>query len=107
MLRIELKRSLVGYSWRLGRIAESLGLSRPGKFVYQEDTPSIRGMIFKIKELLEVTEVPDSEAPVKVPRIRKGPKSVDVSEVAVVETSAEPAPKKARKPKAVVEESKE
>lgn len=38
------------------RVMESLGLSRIGKVREHNDTPQIRGMIFKVKHLVEVTQ---------------------------------------------------
>lgn len=38
------------------RVMESLGLGRIGKVREHNDTPQIRGMIFKVKHLVEVTQ---------------------------------------------------
>lgn len=38
------------------RVIESLGLGRIGKVREHNDTPQIRGMIFKVKHLVEVTQ---------------------------------------------------
>jgi large subunit ribosomal protein L30 len=38
------------------RVMESLGLGRIGKVKEHNDTPQIRGMIFKVKHLVEVTQ---------------------------------------------------
>jgi large subunit ribosomal protein L30 len=38
------------------RVMESLGLSRIGKVREHNDTPQIRGMIFKVKHLVKVTQ---------------------------------------------------
>lgn len=35
-----------------------LGLTRLGQTVEQPDTPAIRGMIYKVRHLVTVTEVP-------------------------------------------------
>ncbi|MGI6240146.1 MAG: 50S ribosomal protein L30 [Christensenellales bacterium] len=41
------------------RTVEALGLRRIGHTVIKEDTPQIRGMIFKVKHLIQVEEIED------------------------------------------------
>jgi len=36
---------------------KALGLSRPNKFVIQNDTPQIRGMVRKVHHLVKVEEI--------------------------------------------------
>ncbi len=36
---------------------KALGLSRPNRFVIQNDTPQIRGMIRKVSHLVKVEEI--------------------------------------------------
>ncbi len=36
---------------------EALGLHRIGQTVVKEDTPAIRGMIFKVKHMVKVEEI--------------------------------------------------
>lgn len=57
MLRIKLVRSTVAHKWRTRRVVESLGLRKMNQVVEHDDTPSIRGMIHRVKELLQVEEV--------------------------------------------------
>jgi large subunit ribosomal protein L30 len=57
MLRIKLLRSTVGYQWRTRRVVESLGLRKINQVVEHNDTPNIRGMIHRVKELLHVEEL--------------------------------------------------
>jgi large subunit ribosomal protein L30 len=57
MLRIKLIRSTVAHQWRTRRVVESLGLRKINQVVEHDDTPSIRGMIHRVKELLHVEEV--------------------------------------------------
>jgi large subunit ribosomal protein L30 len=59
-LKITLVRSTIGYEKSQGATAVALGLKKRGSSVVQNDNPQVRGMIFKIKHLLEVSEV---EAP--------------------------------------------
>ena len=50
------KKSTIGYPKGQGRTIVSLGLHRLHQTVEHEDTPSIRGMIFKVQHLVEVSE---------------------------------------------------
>jgi large subunit ribosomal protein L30 len=58
-LRITYKKSMIGYAKDQKETVKSLGLSKLGKSVVQPDNPSIRGMIFKVRHLVEVEEVGD------------------------------------------------
>ena len=55
-LKITLKRSPIGYEMSQRATAEALGLRRLNQTVVQEDSPAIRGMVFKISHLLQVEE---------------------------------------------------
>ena len=50
------KRSTIGLAWRQRRVIASLGLRRLNHTVEHEDTPSIRGMVQKVRHLVEVRE---------------------------------------------------
>lgn len=67
MLKITLKRSLIGYEKSQRLTANALGLGKVGSVATQPDNQAIRGMIFKIKHVLEVAEVPEAaqSAPAK------------------------------------------
>lgn len=56
LLRITLVRSPIGYSFMQKRTVRALGLRRMHQVVEQQDTPVIRGMIFKVKHLVTVEE---------------------------------------------------
>ena len=56
-LHIKYVKSAIGYSKKQKRTVEALGLRRLGQVVEQEDTPVIRGMVFKVRHLVEVQEV--------------------------------------------------
>ena len=58
-LRITYKKSIIGYSQDQKDTIHSLGLRKLGKSVIKPDNASIRGMIFKVKHLVEVEEVGD------------------------------------------------
>ena len=59
-IAITLKRSTIGYARNQRRVVASLGLRRLHQTVEHEDTPSIRGMVQKVRHLLEVSESPSS-----------------------------------------------
>ncbi len=56
-IEITLKRSLAGCREDQRATAIGLGLKRPHSKVVKDDTPSIRGMIEKIRHLLSVKEI--------------------------------------------------
>lgn len=57
MLKITLKRSLIGKPEKQRRIVTALGLRRLNHSVIHKDVPSIRGMINKVPHMLKVEEV--------------------------------------------------
>ncbi len=57
MLKITLRRSLIGRPEKHRRIARALGLRKLNKSVIHNDVPSIRGMINKISHMIEVEEL--------------------------------------------------
>jgi large subunit ribosomal protein L30 len=56
-LRITYRKSSIGFSKDQKATVRSLGLRKLNSVVIQEDTPAVRGMIFKVKHLLHVEEV--------------------------------------------------
>jgi large subunit ribosomal protein L30 len=59
-LRVKLVRSKIGNNVRNNRIVTALGLRKMNQVVEHNDTPEIRGMIHKVKHMLEVEEVKQS-----------------------------------------------
>jgi large subunit ribosomal protein L30 len=55
-LKVTLLRSPIGFNEKQGRVVESLGLRRIRQTVELNDTPETRGMIHKVRHLVEVTE---------------------------------------------------
>ena len=55
-IKVTWKKSTIGFSLTQRRTIESLGLRRLNHTVEHEDTPSIRGMVSKVRHLVEVTE---------------------------------------------------
>ncbi len=56
MLKVTLKRSLIGKPQKHKKILWSLGLRRPNQSIIQKDTPSLRGVIQKVPHLIVVEE---------------------------------------------------
>jgi large subunit ribosomal protein L30 len=56
-LRITYVRSAIGYNVRQKRTIRSLGLRRLGDQVEHEDNEAIRGMIRRVRHLVQVEEV--------------------------------------------------
>jgi large subunit ribosomal protein L30 len=51
------KKSDIGYPKDQRLTIAALGLRRLNRTVEHEDTPAIRGMIFKVRHLIEVQEI--------------------------------------------------
>lgn len=56
-LQVTLVRSSIGYDKTQKATAAALGLRKLNKTVVHNDTPQIRGMIYKIRHLVLVEEV--------------------------------------------------
>ncbi len=56
-LKITQVRSLIGRPQKQRRIIEALGLRKNQSAVMHNDTPAIRGMVFKVRHLVTVEEV--------------------------------------------------
>ena len=56
-LKITQVRSVIGRPRKHRRVIEALGLKRNQTTVVHDDTPSIRGMVFKVRHLVNVEEV--------------------------------------------------
>ena len=54
MIKITLKRSVIGFNEKQRRTVRSLGLGRVGSVVVQEESPVILGMIRIVTHLLDV-----------------------------------------------------
>ena len=61
-LRIKLVRSLIGYERSQRRTVRALGLRRLHQTVEHEDTPTIRGMVHKVRHLMEVALLAETPA---------------------------------------------
>jgi len=56
-LRVTYRKSSIGYSKDQKATIRSLGLRKLNSSVLHDDTPTIRGMLFKVKHLVSVEEV--------------------------------------------------
>lgn len=56
-LRITWKKSAIGYKEDQKRTIRALGLHRLSQTVEQPDTRAVRGMVLKVRHLLDVVEV--------------------------------------------------
>lgn len=56
MLKITLKKSVIGRIQKHKKTIQALGLRKIGQTVEKEDNPAIRGMIQQVSYLVEVEE---------------------------------------------------
>jgi large subunit ribosomal protein L30 len=56
-LRIRQVKSASGHRFDQGRTIEALGIRHLNHTVEHNDTPQIRGMIFKVRHLVQVEEI--------------------------------------------------
>ncbi|MBK15502.1 MAG: 50S ribosomal protein L30 [Chloroflexi bacterium] len=56
-LNVKWKKSTIGKSATQRATIESLGLRKLNQEVIHEDSPAIRGMLFKVRHLVEVEEI--------------------------------------------------
>lgn len=57
ILSIAYKKSAIGYPQNQKKVVKALGFRCLNDIVEHDDTPQIRGMVHKIRHLLEVTEI--------------------------------------------------
>jgi len=55
-LKITLRKSTIGFNRNQAKVVQSMGLRRIGHSVELTDTPATRGMILKVRHLVEVGE---------------------------------------------------
>lgn len=99
MLKITLAKSVIGNTPKNRRTVRALGLSKTGRSVLQNDTPTIRGMIHHVKHLLHVEEVEGE----KTTRARRGKAVTGTptkAKAAPASAEAEPAKAAPKKPAA-------
>ncbi|MHB0999748.1 MAG: 50S ribosomal protein L30 [Armatimonadota bacterium] len=57
MIKITLRKSPIGYNQKQKDTVKALGLGKMNSSAIQPDNPQIRGMIFKVSHLVEVSPV--------------------------------------------------
>lgn len=62
VLKVTQVRSVIGSNWRKKRTIQALGLRKIRHSVIKPDTPDIRGMINKVRELVKVEEVEEAKS---------------------------------------------
>ncbi len=96
-LHITYTKSAIGYSKDQKATIASLGLRRLNSTVVHDDTPSIRGMAFKVRHLVTVAEVAEEQMakPAAAPKttVVKAPPA-DAEPAQAEPTQAEPAPRR-------------
>ena len=87
-LRITYTKSAIGYSKDQKDTIRSLGLRKLNSVALHDDTPSIRGMAFKVRHLVRVEEVAEEPAakPAKAPALK--PAKATLAPEAVAEQPA-------------------
>jgi large subunit ribosomal protein L30 len=55
-VKVTLVKSPIGFNEKQGRVVQSMGLRKIRQSVELSDTPEVRGMIHKVRHLVEVTE---------------------------------------------------
>jgi large subunit ribosomal protein L30 len=66
-IKITQRRSVIGRSQTQRRTMRALGLRKIGSTVEHSDSPTVRGMIFKVRHLIEISE----DAPIGTPSDRE------------------------------------
>ncbi len=61
-LRITYTKSAIGYSKDQKATVRSLGLHKLKSVAIQQDTPAIRGMIFKVRHLVSYEELAEGQS---------------------------------------------
>lgn len=59
MLKVTLKKSLIGYTKRQRATVEALGLGKVGSSAVHAEGPAVQGMIDKVSHLLRVETLQD------------------------------------------------
>lgn len=92
LVKVTLRKSPIGYNRKVREILRGLGLRKINQSVVRKDCPPIRGMIFKVKHLVEVEDNAS-------PTASKKPRAVKSREAAPMKATAEK-PAAAKKPDA-------
>lgn len=69
-LKVTYKKSTIGYAHDQKRTVASLGLRKLNQSVLLPDNAAVRGMVFKVRHLVAVEEVPEENSLQPAPRRR-------------------------------------
>ena len=69
-LKVTYKKSTIGYAHDQKRTVASLGLRKLNQSVLLPDNEAVRGMVFKVRHLVAVEEVPEENSLQQAPRRR-------------------------------------
>lgn len=56
-LKLTLRKSAIGSTEKIRQTLTGLGLTRTNKTIVRKDTPEIRGMVAKVRHLVDVEEI--------------------------------------------------
>ncbi|HET97404.1 MAG TPA: 50S ribosomal protein L30 [Desulfurivibrio alkaliphilus] len=56
-LKLTLRKSAIGSTAKIRQTLTGLGLTRTNKTIVRKDTPELRGMVAKVRHLLDVEEI--------------------------------------------------
>jgi len=74
-IAITWRRSAIGYASDQRRTIEGLGLHRLNHTVVHDDNPAIRGMVNKVRHLVEVADAPEEKKQALKRTRKSAPKS--------------------------------
>ena len=91
MLQVKLVKSVIGSEPRVRKTVKALGLKKMNQVVYKEDQPHFRGMIHKVRHLVQVQETEGK------PEKKSAPKKATAAKPKVTAAKKETAAKTAVK----------
>ena len=86
-LRVTYRKSAIGYAWDQKATLVALGLRRLHQTVEHEATPSIRGMVYKVRHLVSVDGVA-ADSPEGVRLLASRPVAAGMAAAASGETAS-------------------
>jgi large subunit ribosomal protein L30 len=90
LVKVTLRKSPIGYNRKVREILRGLGLRKMNQSVVRKDCPPIRGMIFKVKHLVEVEDNASPTAS-KKPRAVKSKRAEPAKAAPMKATAEKPA----------------
>ena len=78
-LKVTYVKSTIGYAKDQKDTVRSLGLRKLHQSVVHNDTPAIRGMVFKVRHLVKVEEIGDGSAVTPQAGIAEGARTYETA----------------------------